>query len=42
MNNRHFAVAGTRMVAESFIAHTKEIANTDHGRDQATSLRRLP
>jgi hypothetical protein len=42
INNRHFSIAGTRMVAESFIAQTKEIAQLHQERVDAASPRRFP
>lgn len=37
INNRHFSIAGTRMIAESFVAQAKEVSHPESG----ASLRRL-
>jgi hypothetical protein len=42
IDNRHFSIAGTRMVAESFVAQAKESSQSEQERVNAASLRRFP
>jgi hypothetical protein len=42
MNNRHFSIAGTRIVAESFVAQTKEVSHPESAATLRRRTRRSP
>lgn len=42
INNRHFSIAGTRIVAESFVAQAKEISQSDQERVNAAAREEFP